>query len=251
MKTRARLLVMAGAAAVGLALAACGGGSAASPDASPDQVEWLMAVSGDLTVEDRSGEQYLRLDDPSDALLFADRPARVRLDVEPETLVALWTPMGFVSDPPNAAVSVASGSPVFTTLADPAWTESGSVRWRIAGGDVPDDGPAAILIDNGTVNSQITDSVTQANVEVLGKAPAEAMATQFANLGQSAAQAMADAQQNPAGLQSGTAQGVDGVAELDPQGGEPGPAQDINVVGQQILQILDGQGVPGSSTPTD
>jgi len=250
-KARSRLLSMAGAVAICLTLSACGGGSAATQDPSPDQVQWLMAVSGDLTVEDRSGEQYLRLDDPSDALLFADRPARVRLDVEPETLVSLWTPMGFVSDPPNAAVSVASGSPVFTTLADPAWTESGSVRWRIAGGDVPNDGPAAILIDNGTVDSQITDSVTQANVKVLGEGPAEAMATHYATLGQSSAQAMADAQQNPDGLQSGTAQGVNGVSELDTQGGEPGPAPDLDVAGLEILRLLDGQGVAGASTPTD
>lgn len=48
-----------------------------------------------------------------------------------------------------------------------------------------------------TVNSQITDSVTQANVQVVGDAPAIAMGNVF----QAAAQALASAAQNAANAQ--------------------------------------------------
>lgn len=63
-----------------------------------------------------------------------------------------------------------------------------------------------------TVNSEITDSVTQANLQVLGTAPAIAMA----NLYQASAQALANAahnatlvqQQNNIIAQAATVQGV-------------------------------------------
>ena len=63
-----------------------------------------------------------------------------------------------------------------------------------------------------TVNSQITDSITQANVQVIGTAPAVAMA----NLYQATAQALANAahnatlvqQQNNIMAQAATVQGV-------------------------------------------
>ena len=48
-----------------------------------------------------------------------------------------------------------------------------------------------------SVNNQITDSVTQANVEVLGNAPANAMG----NLFQATAQALANAAQNATAAQ--------------------------------------------------
>lgn len=50
------------------------------------------------------------------------------------------------------------------------------------------------------VNSQITDSVTQSNVEVLGDAPAVAMG----NLYQATAQALANAAHNAANAQQQT-----------------------------------------------
>jgi hypothetical protein len=43
------------------------------------------------------------------------------------------------------------------------------------------------------VNTQITDAVTQSNVQVLGAAPGQAMATLYAAMGQSLALAAANA----------------------------------------------------------
>jgi len=48
------------------------------------------------------------------------------------------------------------------------------------------------MADNTAVNSQITDSVTQVNVKVLGEAPAMAMG----NLFQATSQALSNAAQN-------------------------------------------------------
>lgn len=71
------------------------------------------------------------------------------------------------------------------------------------------------MADNTPVNSQITDSVTQANVEVLGQAPAMAMG----NLYQATAQALANAAHNATTAQqqmniTALAATVEGVATL-------------------------------------
>ena len=50
---------------------------------------------------------------------------------------------------------------------------------------------------SGTVNSQITDSVTQANVQVLGAAPAQSMG----NLFQATSQALSNAAHNATSAQ--------------------------------------------------
>ena len=57
------------------------------------------------------------------------------------------------------------------------------------------------MASNTAVNSQITDSVTQANVEVLATAPAVAMG----NLYQATAQALGNAAHNSTGAQQQTA----------------------------------------------
>jgi hypothetical protein len=70
-----------------------------------------------------------------------------------------------------------------------------------------------------SVNDQITDSVTQANVEILGEAPAVAMG----NLYQATAQALANAahnataaqQQNYVTAQAATTMGVSTLYTLD------------------------------------
>lgn len=63
-----------------------------------------------------------------------------------------------------------------------------------------------------TVNPQITDSVTQANVKVLGEAPAMAMSTLYQTLAQSTAEMMQNAvyaqQQMYVIAQAATAQGI-------------------------------------------
>lgn len=51
------------------------------------------------------------------------------------------------------------------------------------------------------VNPQITDAITQANVKVVGEAPAHSVAIVYQTLAQSVSLAMQAAQANQAGLQ--------------------------------------------------
>ncbi len=57
------------------------------------------------------------------------------------------------------------------------------------------------MADNTPVNSQITDAVTQANVKVLGEAPAQSMALIYQTMAHSISLAMENAQQAQGGLQ--------------------------------------------------
>jgi hypothetical protein len=69
------------------------------------------------------------------------------------------------------------------------------------------------------VNNQITDSVTQANVEVLGNSPAMAMANLYQAtaqaLGNSAHNATTTAQQNNMTAQAATVMGVTTLYAID------------------------------------
>ncbi len=57
------------------------------------------------------------------------------------------------------------------------------------------------MADGTPVNSQITDAVTQANVKVLGEAPAQSMALIYQTMAHSISLAMENAQQAQGGLQ--------------------------------------------------
>jgi hypothetical protein len=57
------------------------------------------------------------------------------------------------------------------------------------------------MADSTAVNSQITDAVTQANVKVLGEAPAQSMALIYQTMAHSISLAMENAQQAQGGLQ--------------------------------------------------
>ncbi len=57
------------------------------------------------------------------------------------------------------------------------------------------------MADQTPVNAQITDAVTQANVKVLGEAPAQAMALIYQTMAHSISLAMENAQQAQGGLQ--------------------------------------------------
>lgn len=56
------------------------------------------------------------------------------------------------------------------------------------------------MADSTPVNSQITDAVTQANVKVLGEAPAQSMALIYQTMAHSISLAMENAQQAQGGL---------------------------------------------------
>ncbi len=57
------------------------------------------------------------------------------------------------------------------------------------------------MADQTPVNAQITDAVTQANVKVLGEAPAQAMALIYQTMAHSISLAMENSQQAQGGLQ--------------------------------------------------
>lgn len=57
------------------------------------------------------------------------------------------------------------------------------------------------MADHTPVNAQITDAVTQANVKVLGEAPAQSMALIYQTMAHSISLAMENAQQAQGGLQ--------------------------------------------------
>lgn len=56
------------------------------------------------------------------------------------------------------------------------------------------------MANDTPVNSQITDAVTQANVKVLGEAPAQSMALIYQTMAHSISLAMENAQQAQGGL---------------------------------------------------
>lgn len=72
------------------------------------------------------------------------------------------------------------------------------------------------------VNDQITDSVTQTNVQVLGEAPAMAMGSLYATIGNSVAMAAANAvyaqQQDNVTYQAATTDAVQSLEGLDTTG---------------------------------
>lgn len=80
-----------------------------------------------------------------------------------------------------------------------------SVNDQITDATAPESG-------NSTVNSQITDAVTQSNVKVLGEAPAMAMGTIYQTMAQSVGLSMQNAvsaqQQMNVIAQAATTQGV-------------------------------------------
>jgi hypothetical protein len=57
------------------------------------------------------------------------------------------------------------------------------------------------MVAETPVNSQITDAITQANVKVLGEAPAQSMALIYQTMAHSISLAMENAQQAQGGLQ--------------------------------------------------
>ncbi len=140
-----------------------------------------------------AGLQLLRLAevDPM-VVLFADRPTRQVGDLPAEQFLALWHVGAFGQDPPNAAVLI-GGEIATIELERVVYEPSGATMAFVVSGLEWTDGTAApglpegeyrdvtLFVDaiSGDVNPQITDSVTQTNVKVLGEAPAMAMGSLY------------------------------------------------------------------------
>ena len=154
-------------------------------------------------------------------------------------MVALWQLFGFSANPPNVAIMVPGDSPVIATLNYPAWTTSDSIRMEVVSSADPiPTGTGAVVIDGSdAVNSQVTDTITQANTKILGDAPAAASG----NLYEQTAQAL----QNAVDQQTAAQEFSEPLAVPTFQGST------INTAAEQILNYNGGQGVPGAATPTD
>ena len=219
-------------AAVSLVAAGCSSQAApteAETSRAPAPTSWLFTVSGQGKSESIGGKSYLTLSDPSDVLAFTSRPARAKIEMPTEAVVALWQGVGFQTDPPNSAVT-GGGTSQAVVLQNPAMATDGAVRWLAPGLKGPLSGPTAVTIDGGVVNTQITDSVTQTNVMVLGEPPARAIA----NLYTVAAAALRNS------VSSSTNDQLSSLT-LD--------SSEIAAI-QKLLTITGGQGVPGAGTPT-
>lgn len=119
MRTTPRAVGVVAAMALGL-LSACG--SSAAPEASPDTTAAPSSKGGELLVVTATGGQLadgtLELTgvDP-DVTVFADRPERAAGDEDLADVVADWAELGFVEDPPNAAlVTRGEGGQVTTVV---------------------------------------------------------------------------------------------------------------------------------------
>lgn len=143
------------------------------------EIEWLMVVQGQVIAVD--GEA-MTLAAPPSAIVFTDRPVRRVGLVEIASFAeTAWSAGGgFASDPPNASlIDEATGAIAIVTISDMSY-EAGvlSLSVTLLSGELPTaDAHVALTIDAipTPVNGQITDSVTQSNVKVLGEAPAEAV----------------------------------------------------------------------------
>ena len=218
---KSRLLAVAVTAL--LALTACSTSEAGldSAIASDDQAHWMFALNAEINTEQRDGTEYVTFSDPSGVELFTERPNRASIEVNGESVVALWQLFGFSENPPNVALMVPGNSPIIATLNYPAWTSSDSIRMEVVSSADPiPTGIGAVVIDGSdAVNTQVTDAITQANTKVLGDAPAIATGNLYE---QTATQEL-----------------------------ETSENSTINSAAEQILNYNDGQGIPGARTPTD
>lgn len=147
------------------------------------ELQWLMVIQGEVL---EVGDGALTLAVPTTAIVFTDRPARqVRLINLAAFVEIAWAEDGtFRIDPPNAALlDETSNTIAIITVSDMRLADKGLIlNVTVLEGSLPAPGATvAITVDAfpTDVNSQITDSVTQANTKVLGDAPAEAMGNLF------------------------------------------------------------------------
>lgn len=179
-ETHSMKLFRLAAAAAGLLLATALTVQAQEPGA---EINWLMVVQGRVAAVD--GDRMVLEARPS-AIVFSDRPERLvgMLDLG-SFAASAWGEAGVLSgDPPNASViNETAGAITIIVVSDMAYAEGSlTISFELLSGAAPSAGDElGITIDAfpTAVNSQITDSVTQANVKVVGEAPAMAMGNLF------------------------------------------------------------------------
>ena len=205
-----------------------GGGTESAGPAQTEssaQPRWLFTISGDLEVERAGQTQYLTLRSPTEVLAFTERPDRAQAILPVAALAAGWPIFGFDQLPPNASVTVTGQTPTAVTVTAPAITEDGALRLQVLDDTPPTGGPAAVTIDAAVVNAQITDSVTQTNVKVVGETPAMALATTYQTISST-------------------------LTEAATQQGAVTMSQDDTAQVNSAIAQIQGQGQPGGTTPT-
>jgi hypothetical protein len=187
-------------------------------EAADDSVDWLFLHTAErMRVE---GDDLVLEGAPGFVQAFSDRPHRLAAALPVDGFIALWSPVpgGFGDVPPNAGLTWVDETGMHVTeveLLDLRRDGERLVyRFRPLRTPPRDGAQVSVFIDAfpTAVNAQITDSVTQANVKVLGDAPAVAMG----NLYQATAQSLGNAAHNATSaeqnsntvLQATTTQGV-------------------------------------------
>ncbi len=148
--------------------------------------------------EAEPGDRLVQLRDVAGAVVvFSDRPTRREGEMPVDEFVALWHSGAFGSDPPNAAVLIddqvltveltgaaldmAAGTLALTTRA---------LDGSATGLPLGEHAEVTLFVDSFPtgVSSQVTDSITQTNVKVIGEAPAVAMGNLYQTVAASLAQ---------------------------------------------------------------
>jgi len=142
----------------------------------------------------------LKEDNPL-VLYFSDRPNRLTGHMTKKRFLKLWNDgvESFKKNPPNAVLSILNDESVNNVVVELFLPVVDGRTWKytvkILSGNLPKTFSSSSLFIDAfptTVNSQITDSVTQVNTKVLGDAPAVAMG----NLYHATAQALSNAAHN-------------------------------------------------------
>ncbi len=144
-----------------------------------------------------------------DLVAFTDRPHRIATRIGLPEFAGFWAAgaESFGEDRPNAGITLETPNGPKTAVIelDVPRVEGETLVYGVTviGGVLPPAGTQVSLFIDAfptAVNSQITDSVTQANTKVLGDAPAMAMG----NLFQATSQALANAAHNATTAQQQT-----------------------------------------------
>lgn len=185
-------------------------------------VEWLYIETAERA-SFANGELVLE-NVGYDVLAFSERPHRITREIDVFSFVSLWQigKDSFGADAPNAGITFSTDEGIRTAVVEllaPDF-EDGTLKFstRLLSGYIPENiEHVSLLVDSmpGVVNDQITDSITQTNVKVLGDAPAMAMG----NLFQATGQALSNAAHNATSSQQQTnvtarAATTQGVAQL-------------------------------------
>lgn len=163
-----------------------------------------------------------------EVLAFSDRPHRIAREIDVFSFVSLWRigKDSFGADAPNAGITFSSSEGIRTAVVElsaPIF-DDGVLKFstRLLSGHIPENiENVSLLVDSISriVNAQVTDSVTQANVKILGDAPAAATG----NLYQATSEALSNAAHNATtrqqnvdvAAQAATTQGVAQLYSID------------------------------------